>query len=90
MCAGQQRPGGAACAFAISAVFERYMFRYRHARAYRTLLVNVSELAQKYIMLATNFGLSTFMTPLFFDEVASELLGVDEYEEAVLELVAVG
>lgn len=90
MCAGQERPAGAPCVLGITAVFERYMYRYRHPRAYRTLLINVSELAQKYILLATALGASTFMTPLFFDEIADELLGVDGYEEGLLEVVAIG
>jgi SagB-type dehydrogenase family enzyme len=90
ICAGQERPSQASCVFAITAVFERYMYRYRHERAYRSLLINVAELAQKYIMASTAFQLSTFLTPLFDDERAAAVLGLDPYEEALLEIVAVG
>lgn len=90
MCIGQSRPREAAVAFLISALWPRYAFRYRHARAYRTLLVNVAELAQKYIVLATTLGLSTFLTPALRDEYADTLLGVNGYEEAPLYVVACG
>lgn len=90
MCIGQDRPRGAACAFVITAVWERYMFRYRHPRAYRTLLINVAELAHKYILLATALDLSTFLTPALRDEFADQLLGVDGLKEAPLYVVAIG
>jgi SagB-type dehydrogenase family enzyme len=90
MCIGQSRPREAAAAFLITAVWARYAFRYRHTRAYRTLLVNVAELAQKYILLATTLGLSTFLTPALRDEYADELVGVNGYDEAPLYVVACG
>ena len=90
MCIGQRRPSTARCVFVVSAVFKRYMYRYRHPRAYRNLLINVSEFAHKYILIATAFGLSTFLTPALEDEYADTLLGVNGYEEAPLYVVAVG
>jgi SagB-type dehydrogenase family enzyme len=90
MCIGQSRPGGSACVFVLTAIWRRYMYRYRHPRAYRTLLTNVAELAQKYILLATAFDLSTFLTPALQDEYADQLLEVNGYEEAPLYVVAVG
>lgn len=90
MCIGQRRPGSGSCTFLISAVFERYMYRYRHPRAYRNLLINVSEFAHCYILLATALGLSTFMTPALQDEQADALLGVNGYQEAPLYVVAIG
>ena len=90
MCIGQRRPSTARCVFVISAVFERYMYRYRHARAYRNLLINVSEFAHKYILLATAFNLSTFLTPALQDEYADQVLGMNGYTEAPLYVVAIG
>ncbi|WP_438026978.1 SagB/ThcOx family dehydrogenase [Sorangium sp. So ce233] len=90
MAIGQARAGSGAFTLVITAVWERYMFRYRHARAYRTLLMNVSELAQKYLLLATGFNLSTFLTPNFQNLQADRLLGVNGYEEGTLYVVAAG
>ncbi|PFR05560.1 hypothetical protein COE50_25345 [Bacillus anthracis] len=90
MVIGQDRPKNAACAFVISAVWSRYMYRYRHPRAYRTLLVNIGELAQKYLTLGTAYDYSTFLTPALRDEYADSMLGVNGYEEAPLYVVAIG
>ncbi|MDF2940533.1 MAG: hypothetical protein K0R66_1175 [Gammaproteobacteria bacterium] len=90
ICIGQQRPGQASCAIVMTAVIQRYMYRYQHSRAYRTLLINTAELAQKYITLATAYNLSTFLTPAFNDNYAEEFLDVNSYEEAPLYAVAFG
>lgn len=90
MCIGQAQPYKAGCAFVLSAVWLRYFFRYRHPRAYRTLLVNVAELAQKYLLHASNYDFNMFLTPALNDRFADELFGLDGYSEAPLYVVAVG
>jgi SagB-type dehydrogenase family enzyme len=90
MCIGQDRPREAACAFVVTAVWPRFMFRYRHPRAYRTLMINVAELGHKYLLLATAFRLSTFMTPAFDDRAADQFFGFDGYDEGPLYAIAVG
>jgi len=90
MCIGQSRPHSSSCAFILTADWQRFMYRYRHPRAYRTLLINTAELAHKYVLLATAFKLGTFLTPAFRDEIAEGLLGVDGLVEAPLYTVAVG
>ncbi|MBD1228894.1 SagB/ThcOx family dehydrogenase [Xenorhabdus griffiniae] len=90
MCIGQERIRGCACAFVISAIWLRYMYRYRHPRAYRTLMINTAELAQKYILLGTAFHFSTFLTPAFEDDYANRIMGMNGYEEAPLYVVAIG
>ncbi|PZQ45589.1 MAG: hypothetical protein DI551_06920 [Micavibrio aeruginosavorus] len=89
-CIGQSRPHDASCVFMISAVWERFMFRYRHARAYRTLLTNVSELGHKYLLLGTSLRLSTFMTPAFNDKYVDNFMGFNGYDEAVLYAIGLG
>ena len=66
------------------------MYRYNHPRAYRTLLINTGELAQKYITLSSAYQLTCFMTPAFEDQIADDLLGINGYEEAPSYLVAIG
>ncbi len=89
-CIGQSRPRGAAFAIMLSIVWPRFMYRYRHPRAYRTLLTNVSELAHKYILLGTSFELSSFLTPAFEDNLAEAFLGVDGRTESPIYTVALG
>jgi hypothetical protein len=55
--------------------------RYRHNRAYRNLLVNAGELAQKYLILATTYRLSQFITPAFNDVSAEKFTELDGIKE---------
>ena len=81
MCIGQAQPYKAHFGIILVACFERYMKRYRHARAYRNLLVNAGELAQKYLLLATTYRLSQFITPAFNDKKAEKFTGLDGVRE---------
>lgn len=90
MCIGQRMPRNSCCAFILTAIWKRYMFRYRHSRAYRNLLVNISELAHKYILLATGYNLSNWITPAFEDEYAESLLELNAFQEAPLYAIAIG
>jgi SagB-type dehydrogenase family enzyme len=90
MCIGQERAGTGRVTFLISANWQRYMFRYRHPRAYRNLLINTSELAQKLLILSTSYRKTTFLTPALNDELADDLLNLNGYEEAPLYVVTAG
>lgn len=80
----------AATIILISAVFERFMFRYRQPRAYRELLTTASELAHLLILYATTLGVKTFETPALKDSQLSDLLGIDGWSEEALYLLALG
>lgn len=90
MCIGQKKAGNSRVTFVISALWEKYMFRYSHPRAYRNLLVNVSELAQKILVLSSTYEKRTFITPAFNDELADELFGFNGFKEAPLYVIAAG
>ncbi len=90
MCIGQRQLKGAAFSFIITAYWEKYFKRYSHARAYRNLLVNAGELAQKYLLLATIYEMSQFITPAFEDKFADELLGCNGYETAPIYSITLG
>lgn len=90
LCIGQTKVKGCAAAFLISAYWARYFRLYRHARAYRNLMINTAELAHSYILAATASSLSNFITPAFNDAAAAQLLGRSNIEVGPLYLVAVG
>jgi SagB-type dehydrogenase family enzyme len=90
MCIGQQAAGSGSISFIISCMWERYMYRYRHPMGYRSILINISELAQKLIILCTAFNKSTFLTPALDDELADKLLDVFTLEEAPMYVVTAG
>lgn len=90
MCVGQQRAGTAGAVFVITVTWDRYMRRYRHPAAYRSLMMNVGELAHKLVVLSTAVGLSTFITPAFDDAYADQLMGLDPVTESAIEAIGVG
>ena len=90
MCVGQHRAGSGAATWVITAVWERYMWRYPQPSAYRTLMINTGELAQKLLVYSTALGLSTFITPAFDDEYADEVLGLSPAVETPVEVIGVG
>jgi len=90
MCFGQTLASAGPCTFLFTGVWQRYMYRYRHARAYRNLLVNMAELGQRYLLMATALGFSTFMTPQTLYHEAQRILGVPHYEEGLLYVIGAG
>lgn len=90
MCAGQARAGGGAATIVISAAWRQYFLRYRHAHAYRVLMVNAGELGQKILLLATALGLSTFLTPAFREPVVDRVLRFDPSVESAVEAIGLG
>lgn len=74
----------------ISAIFKRYMFRYRQPRAYRELLASTSELAHYLILYATAVGVKTAETPALKDSELASLLGLNPWNEEVLYLLTFG
>jgi len=87
---GQKRASSGSCTFLITAVWERYMYRYRHSRAFHRLMISVSELTQKYLVLATALQLNTFLTPNLHYGDCDDLLGTNSYKEGTLCLITVG
>lgn len=90
MCIGQKQVRDAGCVFIITAVWRRYMARYRHSRAYVNLMINVAELAQKYILAATAADLCTWLTPALDEQVATSFMKMSPFVEMPLYVVAVG
>lgn len=88
--AGQPRAAQGAVTLMITAVWKRYMFRYRYPRAFRTLLTNVAELGQKYLLLATAFRFAMFFSPNLIFKDADALLGLNNYEEGTLYEISIG
>lgn len=89
-CLGQQNSSSGSCNIHLTGIWERYMYRYQHPRAYRNLMVNVAELGQRYLLLATALGLNTFMTPQTLYRQTQEFFGVPHFEEALLYTIGMG
>ena len=87
---GQMFIADAPVVFLISSVFKRYMFRYRQARTYRDLFTSTAELAQLIIIYSSYFDIKAFETPALRDIQLQTLLNLNEWEEEILYLLALG
>jgi SagB-type dehydrogenase family enzyme len=73
-----------------TAVFERQLWRYSYARAYRSTLIEAGHLAQTFCLVATNLGLAPFCLSAFADSAIERDLGIDGITESVLYAAGVG
>ena len=79
---------GAAVVF--TAVFERTMWKYPFARAYRAVLIDAGHLCQSFCLTATALGLAPFCTMAFYETPLEALLGIDGVTESALYVAGVG
>ena len=90
-CADQPRPAaGAAALFIMTAVFARTMWKYRHPRAYRVVLLDAGHLGQTFCLTATRLGLRPFSTAALNDTLIERDLGIDGISESVIYVTGCG
>jgi SagB-type dehydrogenase family enzyme len=73
-----------------TAVFERQLWRYPYARAYRAALIETGHLAQTFCLAATSMGLAPFCLMGLADSTIERDLGIDGITESVLYAAGVG
>jgi len=73
-----------------TAVFERQLWRYPYARAYRAALIETGHLAQTFCLGATSMGLAPFCLMGLADSAIERDLGLDGITESVLYAAGVG
>jgi SagB-type dehydrogenase family enzyme len=81
---------GAAAIVFFGAVFERELWRYPYARAYRALLIEAGHLCQTFCLSATWLGLAPFCTMALADSAIEQALGLDGIGESVLYAAGIG
>jgi len=89
-CAYQGYIRNAAALFLMTAVFPRAMWKYRHARAYRVVLLDAGHLCQTFCLVATWLGLAPFCTAALKDTLIEKDLGIDGIRESVIYVAGVG
>jgi SagB-type dehydrogenase family enzyme len=89
-CAGQEWVEDAAALFFMTAVFERVMWKYPSARAYRTVLLDAGHACQTFCLVATWLGLAPFCTMALRDTLIEKDLGIDGVNESVFYVAGVG
>ena len=73
-----------------TAVFERILWRYPYARAYRAALIESGHVCQTFLLAATSLGLAPFSVMALADSVIERDLGIDGISESVLYGAGVG
>jgi SagB-type dehydrogenase family enzyme len=89
-CAGQAYAARAAALFIMTAVFARTMWKYRHPRAYRVVLLDAGHLGQTFCLTATRMGLAPFSTAALKDTLIERDLGIDGISESVIYVTGCG
>jgi putative peptide maturation dehydrogenase len=89
--AGQWYFAEADVVFVLTARFGRSFWKYRrHAKAYRTLLLDAGHLSQTFYLVCTELGLGPFVTAALNDDELERALGLDPLLEAPLALCGCG
>jgi SagB-type dehydrogenase family enzyme len=73
-----------------TSVFERLLWRYPYARAYRAALIESGHLCQTFCLTATWLGLAPFCLMALADSLIEQDLGIDGIRESVLYAAGVG
>jgi SagB-type dehydrogenase family enzyme len=89
-CGHQDWVARASALFVVTSVLPRVMWRYRFARAYRTLLLETGHFGQTFCLVATWLGLAPFTTAALDDEAIEGHLGLDGGTESVVYAMGVG
>jgi SagB-type dehydrogenase family enzyme len=79
---GQWWYDSAAALFLMTAVFARTQWRYRFARAYRSVLLEAGHVCQTFCLVATWLGLAPFCTGRFADAYVERQLRIDGVTES--------
>jgi len=73
-----------------TAVFERQLWRYSYARAYRATLIEAGHVCQTFLLAATSLGLAPYCVMGLADTLIEGDLGIDGVTESVLYCAGVG
>jgi SagB-type dehydrogenase family enzyme len=87
---GQNAVANCSAVFFITARFGRYMWRYRHSRAFRNLLIDCSALAHRIVLATVGCGMKNFITPAIIDSRAEKFFGIDGINEAAMYIIGIG
>jgi SagB-type dehydrogenase family enzyme len=71
-------------------MFERLLWRYPYARAYRAALIESGHVCQTFCLTATRLGLAPFSVMALADSIIEKDLGIDGIRESVLYAAGVG
>jgi SagB-type dehydrogenase family enzyme len=80
----------AAVLFLMTAMVKRSMWKYKHAHAYRVLLLDAGHTGQTFHLVCTGLGLAPFTSSAKDDVAIERIVGVDGVREIALYAAATG
>lgn len=80
----------AAFLIVLTSRFDKLWWKYPHSRAYRSGLMDIGHLSQTYYLVAGAYGLNTWCTGYFIDDMLNELVNADGFKEHALFILAGG
>lgn len=81
--------GAGFCLFVV-VQWDRYMWIYRHSRAYLNLLIQIGEFGQEVLQAMNCRGLGAWMTPAITETKASGLLELDPLRQDAMYFIKIG
>lgn len=81
--------GAGFCLFVV-VQWDRYMWVYRHSRAYLNLLIQLGEFGQEVLQAMSRRGLGAWMTPAITESKAAALLQLDSSQQDAMYFIKVG
>ena len=70
--------------------FDRLMWKYISARAYRAFLLDIGHLAQNFLIEMSSMGFGVFCTGAFKDTKVDEFIGIDSVQEGSMYVAGAG
>ncbi len=88
--AGQAWASNAAAVIFLAAFFERSMWKYHHAAAYRVAMIEAGHIGQNIMLVATEQGLVANGTGAFAAGLVEETLGLGGFTQSVVYALVLG
>jgi SagB-type dehydrogenase family enzyme len=82
--------GGGGFSLFVVVEWHRYMWLYRHSRAYINLLVQLGEFGQEVLQAAYSIGLAGWLTPAVNESLAAAFLRLDTAREDAMSFIKIG
>lgn len=87
---GQTWVGQAAFVILLTCVTDRLMYKYRHPRTYRVMLLDVGHVAQTCLLTGQALGMGPFCTAAIKDTDIERFLGIQDSSEVAAYLLSFG
>lgn len=90
ICIGQKLAGSGKVSIALAIDWLPYMIRYQHERAYRNLFIAAGQIMQRLLITFSGMNKSMFITSAIREEKVDKLMGLNNFEQAIVYFTTAG